>query len=100
MARALNLVQKLGIAKVSSSHLDVSGGASTEKRVIKVETAKVNAVLGIEVPEADMVEVLEALQFEVELKDGVLTLAIPRYRDDVATYQDIAEEVIREYGYD
>ena len=100
MARALNLVQKLGIAKVSSSHFDVSGGASTEKRVINVETAKVNAVLGIEVPEADMVEVLEALQFEVELKDGVLTLAIPRYRDDVATYQDIAEEVIREYGYD
>ena len=100
MARALNLVQNLGIAKVSSSHFDVSGGASTEKRVIKVETAKVNAVLGIEVPEEAMVEVLEALQFEVELNDGVLTLAIPRYRDDVATYQDIAEEVIREYGYD
>ena len=100
MARALNLVQNLGIAKVSSSHFDVSGGASTEKRVIHVETAKVNAVLGIEVPEADMVEILEALQFEVELKDGVLTLAIPRYRDDVETYQDIAEEVIREYGYD
>ena len=100
MARALNLVQNLGIAKVSSSHFDVSGGASTEKRVINVETAKVNAVLGIEVPEEAMVEVLEALQFEVELNDGVLTLAIPRYRDDVATYQDIAEEVIREYGYD
>ena len=100
MARALNLVQKLGIAKVSSSHFDVSGGASTEKRVINVETAKVNAVLGIEVPEADMVEILEALQFEVELKDGVLTLAVPRYRDDVENYQDIAEEVIREYGYD
>ncbi|MBO5159035.1 MAG: phenylalanine--tRNA ligase subunit beta [Lachnospiraceae bacterium] len=100
MARALNLVQKLGIAKVSSSHFDVSGGASTEKRVINVQTAKVNDVLGIEVPEKDMVEILEALQFEVELKDGVLTLAVPRYRDDVETYQDIAEEVIREYGYD
>ena len=100
MARALNLVQKLGIAKVSSSHFDVSGGASTEKRVINVQTAKVNDVLGIEVPEKDMVEILEALQFEVELKDGILTLAVPRYRDDVETYQDIAEEVIREYGYD
>ncbi len=100
MARALNLVQKLGIAKVSSSHFDVSAGASTEKRVIRVETAKVNRVLGIEVPEETMAEILKALQFEVELKDGVLTLAIPRYRDDVETYQDIAEEVIREYGYD
>ena len=100
MARALNLVQKLGVAKVSSSHFDVSGGASTEKRVIKVECAKVNDVLGIVVPEEEMVRILTALQFEVELKDGVMTLAVPRYRDDVETYQDIAEEVIREYGYD
>ena len=100
MARALNLAQTLGVAKISSSHFDVSGGASTEKRVITVETAQVNDVLGIVVPEEEMVKILTALQFEVELKDGVLTLAIPRYRDDVENYQDIAEEVIREYGYD
>ncbi len=100
LARALNLVETLGIAKVSSSHFDVSGGASTEKRVIQVETAKVNDVLGIVVPEEEMVSILTALQFEVELKDGVMTLAIPRYRDDVEGYQDIAEEIIREYGYD
>ena len=100
MARALNLAQTLGVAKISSSHFDVTGGASTEKRVITVETAQVNDVLGIEVPEAEMVKILSALQFEVELKDGVLTLAVPRYREDVENYQDIAEEVIREYGYD
>ena len=100
MARALNLTQTLGVAKISSSHFDVTGGASTEKRVIKVTTAQVNNVLGIEVPEEDMVNILSALQFEVSLADGEMTLAIPRYRDDVETYQDIAEEVIREYGYD
>ena len=100
LARALNLVETLGIAKISSSHFDVSGGASTEKRVIRVETAKVNDVLGITVPEEEMVEILTALQFEVELQDGVLTLAVPRYREDVEGYQDIAEEIIREYGYD
>jgi len=100
MARALNLAQTLGVAKISSTHFDVSGGASTEKRVISVTTEQVNNVLGIEVPEEEIVKILTALQFEVELKDGVLTLAVPRYREDVETYQDIAEEVIREYGYD
>ena len=99
MARALNLAQTLGVAKISSTKFDISGGASTEKRVIKVETAKVNEVLGIEVPEEEMVKILTALQFEVELNDGILTLAVPRYREDVEGYQDIAEEVIREYGY-
>ena len=100
MARALNLVQTLGIGKISSSHFDVSAGVSTEKRVIRVETAKVNDVLGIVVPEEEMVNILTALQFEVELQDGVLTLAVPRYREDIESYQDIAEEIIREYGYD
>lgn len=100
MARALNLTQTLGVAKISSSHFDISAGASTEKRVIYVETAKVNDVLGIEVPEEEMVKILTALQFDVELNDGVLTLAVPRYREDIENYQDIAEEVIREYGYD
>ena len=100
MARALNLTQTLGVAKISSSHFDVSAGASREKRVIYVETAKVNDVLGIEVPEEEMVKILTALQFDVELNDGVLTLAVPRYREDIENYQDIAEEVIREYGYD
>ena len=100
MARALNLAQTLGVAKISSTHFDVTGGASTEKRVIKVTTEQVNNVLGIVVPEEEMVKILTALQFEVTLKDGELTLAVPRYREDIETYQDIAEEVIREYGYD
>lgn len=100
MARALNLVTALGVAKVSSTHFDVTAGASTEKRVIKVPTAKVNYVLGIEVPEEDMVRILKNLAFEVELSDGVMTLAVPRYREDIENYQDIAEEIIREYGYD
>lgn len=100
MARALNLVKTLGVGKVSGSHFDESAGASTQRRVIQVETAKVNYVLGIEVPEAEMVRILRNLAFGVELKDGILTLAIPRYREDIENYQDIAEEVIREYGYD
>ena len=100
MARALNLVQTLGVAKVSSTSFDVSAGASRENRVIQVETGKVNYVLGIEVPEEEMVRILKNLAFGVALKDHVLTLTVPRYREDIETYQDIAEEVIREYGYD
>ncbi len=100
MARALNLVSALGVAKIGSTHFDVSAGASTEKRVIKVDSAKVNYVLGIEVPLEEMVRILKNLAFEVEVSEGILTLAVPRYREDIENYQDIAEEIIREYGYD
>lgn len=100
MARALNLAQTLGVAKISSTHFDVSAGASTEKRIISVETAKVNAVLGITVPDEKIVEILKALNFDILSNEGgVMKLAVPRYREDIEHYQDIAEEVIREYGY-
>ncbi|MDE7194531.1 MAG: phenylalanine--tRNA ligase subunit beta, partial [Oscillospiraceae bacterium] len=100
MARALNLVQSLGIAKVSSSHFDESAGASTKERVITVQTAKVNGVLGIEVPEDRIVSILKSLGFGVAQNGGGLEITIPRWREDIEGYQDIAEEVIREYGYE
>ncbi len=100
MARALNLVQTLGAAKVSSSHFDVSAGASRECRVISVKPEQVNYVLGIEVPADEMIRILRSLSFGAELCDSTMMIKIPRYREDIETYQDIAEEVIREYGYD
>ncbi|MDE6031625.1 MAG: phenylalanine--tRNA ligase subunit beta, partial [Oscillospiraceae bacterium] len=100
MARALNLAQSMGIAKISSSHFDESAGASTKERVITVQTAKVNGVLGIEVPEEKIVSILKSLGFGVSQNGGSLEITIPRWREDIEGYQDIAEEVIREYGYE
>ncbi len=100
MARALNLVQKLGIASISASSYDVSAGASTKERVITVDTDKINSVLGITVPDDTIISILKALQFGVDTDDNKrLVLTVPRFREDIENYQDIAEEVIREYGY-
>lgn len=99
MARALNLVETLGIAKIGSTAFDVTAGESTEKRVFDVSVGKVNSVLGIEVPQPEIVKILKALGFGVSENGDVLTVTVPRWRGDVENYQDIAEEVIREYGY-
>lgn len=99
MERCLNLVEKLGVAEIGSSHFDVSAGESTENRVFDVTVSKVNSVLGIEVPQNVIVDILKALQFGVTEKGETLTITVPRWRGDVENYQDIAEEVIREYGY-
>ncbi len=99
MARALNLVQALGVAEIGNSHFDVSAGESTENRVFDVTVSKVNSVLGIEVPQSTIVEILRSLRFGVAENGETLTVTVPRWRGDVENYQDIAEEVIREYGY-
>ena len=100
MKRALHLVEELGCGKVSSTQLEVSTGNSIEPKEMKVSVKRVNGVLGIEVPEEDMLRILSALQFAPSIDGDELTLQIPAYREDMDSYPDVAEEVIRMYGYE
>ncbi len=100
MDRALALVQQLGVAKIGKKRFDVTAGEDCGERRISVSTDKINAVLGIEVPKNIICDILKALQFGCEDNGAALEISIPRWRGDVENYQDIAEEVIREYGYE
>ncbi|MCD7708647.1 MAG: phenylalanine--tRNA ligase subunit beta [Clostridiales bacterium] len=98
--RALHLIEELGCGKVSSTRVEVSAGNSIEPREMKVSIARVNGVLGIEVPTDEMIKILTSLNFVPKADGDELTLQIPAYREDMDSYPDVAEEVIRMYGYD
>jgi phenylalanyl-tRNA synthetase beta chain len=100
MKRALHLIEELGCGKVSKTAFDVNTGNSIEPRKLTVSVKQVNGVLGITVPDEDIVRILTGLNFAPELVGDELTIAIPGYRVDMESYQDVAEEVIRMYGYD
>ncbi len=100
MKRALHLIEELNCGKVSRFHVDVNTGNSVEPKELSVSIAKVNAVLGITVPDEDIVRIMTNLCFEPKVNGDTLTLQIPAYREDMETYQDVAEEVIRMYGYE
>lgn len=100
MKRALHLVEELGCGKVSGTHVDVNTGNSVEPREMKVSLRKVNDVLGIEVPEQDVLRIMKNLNFAPAINGDELTLQVPAYREDMDSYPDVAEEVIRMYGYE
>lgn len=100
MKRALHLIEELDCGKVSATHVEVSTGNSIEPKEMKVSVKKVNGVLGIEVPTEDMLQILTNLNFAPQIDGDELTLQIPAYREDMESYPDVAEEVIRMYGYD
>ena len=100
MKRALHLIEELGCGKVSSTHVDVNTGNSIEPRIMKVSMEKVNNVLGIKVPEKEIIRILGNLNFAPENKGDELILHVPAYREDMDSYPDVAEEVIRMYGYE
>ena len=99
MARALNLIEKLGCGKVTDMQSDVCAVDLTP-RTMTASLTKINALLGITVPNDEVVRILTALQFKPQISGDNLTVEIPGYRDDIDGYPDLAEEIIRMYGYD
>lgn len=93
--RACELVCELGCGKVVSGRIDVN---NKEEKNIKIpfEPERINAFLGAEISESEMLEALKSLEFKIE--DG--NVVPPSFRVDIECFNDIAEEVARIYGYD
>ena len=101
MARALHLIQELGCGEVTASAFDVSAGAPREGKHFTATVSGINAILGIEVPADTIVDILTRLEFQVTRDGDKLDVIAPRYREDIEVGEpDLAEEVIREYGYE
>lgn len=101
MARALHLIQELGCGEVTASSFDVSAGAPREGKHFTATVSGINAILGIEVPADTIVDILTRLEFQVTRDGDKLDVIAPRYREDIEVGEpDLAEEVIREYGYE
>lgn len=99
MKRALSLIDSLGAGKVASTIID-QNSFSGEKKKITVELNKIYKLLGITVPEETVIGILKGLNFECFAEEGKLTALVPLYREDVEDYPDLAEEIIRMYGYE
>ena len=101
MARALHLIEELGCGEITSSAFDCSAGAPREGKRFTASLKRINAILGIEVPAEDVLRILKNLNFEVVRDGDTLDVTAPRYREDIEIGEpDLAEEVIREYGYE
>ena len=97
--RALHLVEELGAGKVTSYRADCAKEKPVPK-IVETEYAKIDALLGIEVPEKEVNEILTRLGFTVKQAGNKFTAEVPLWREDVDGYPDLAEEVIRIYGYE
>lgn len=100
MKRALHLIEELDCGKVSATHVDVNTGNSVEPKEMKVSVRKVSDVLGIDVPQQEILRIMKNLDFAPVIDGDELTLQVPAYREDMDSYPDVAEEVIRMYGYE
>ena len=69
---------------------------SDTKRIIKINSKKINSILGTQIEENKISEILK--KFDPSF-DGV-NFDVPSYRSDIESVWDISEEVARYIGYD
>ncbi|MBQ9415174.1 MAG: phenylalanine--tRNA ligase subunit beta [Clostridia bacterium] len=99
MDRALQLISDLDAGDVLDGMIDCRDELP-KPRVLTVKASRINDLLGVNVPEDTMAEILNSLCIDTTLQDGVLTCRIPSFRSDIEGRADLAEEVMRVYGYD
>ena len=95
--RSCHLLEKYANAEIVG---EIAKYDTTEKddKVIDITAKNINAILGMEIPEKDILDVFERLGFKATVRNDVITVSVPRRRIDIAIKEDLIEEVGRIYG--
>lgn len=93
--RAVELVELIGAGEVVDGKIDVY---PTKQKIneIKLDYDRINSLLGTNISKEKMINILEKLDIKVENDVAIA----PYFRMDLEFLADIAEEVVRFYGYD
>ena len=101
--RGAELMRVLAGGVVSQDTVD-NYPAPPEPVVATVTPAQVLRSLGVEIGQDEIIRILTSLQFQSEVKDGVIHATAPDHRLDIGKElvgtADLIEEIARVYGYD
>jgi phenylalanyl-tRNA synthetase beta chain len=94
--KSVGMISELSGAVVSSDLIDIINFERKQKE-IRVNVKKINKISGVEIDKKEIEGILSSLGFVNSRPDYV---KVPSWRyDDIAIPEDLAEEVVRLYGY-
>ena len=99
MKRALSLVSELEAGTIVSGIIDVCDNIPSQ-RSLKFSLSRIEKLLGIKIDTDKVLDILNNLGIKSTIAGDELSSIVPVYRTDIENDADIAEEIIRMYGYD
>ncbi|OGZ19305.1 MAG: phenylalanine--tRNA ligase subunit beta [Candidatus Nealsonbacteria bacterium RBG_13_38_11] len=98
--RAAFLIGEIAGGKTAGSVIDVYPKKVLAK-MIKLDLAYVERLLGIKISSIEIKKILERLGFEIKNSQSkIFYVKVPTFRLDVSLPEDLIEEIGRIYGYD
>jgi phenylalanyl-tRNA synthetase beta chain len=98
MKRACHLTELLGAGEVVGDVIDIYPEKLTP-HTVEVSSKWINDFLGMNIEVSRMKEILDSLEMKSQGEE-TLTIEVPTFRQDVKLREDVAEEIVRIYGYD
>jgi len=99
MARACELLQQIGAGTLAGPFIDAYP-RTYSAATIWLAQPRIEGLLGMPVPDAEVGRILEALGFEVQPGQGGWSVRPPGWRLDVHRDVDLIEEIGRHHGFE
>ncbi len=96
--KAIEMASDLAGGKTEENIIDIYSSPAKQKE-LEFEFERIKNLLGVEISGKEVLRILESLDFEVAINNGILKIKVPTYRIDIERANDIIEEVGRIYGY-
>lgn len=97
--RAAEILIKIDAAELIEGIIDIYPEPIMPKK-IAVNSQWVNNFLGMDIPLKDMLRSLNSLGIDCSVMNETIEVISPKYRTDLNIKEDIAEEIVRIYGYE
>ncbi len=95
--RACNLLEKYAGAEIVGNLAKYDTTDRSDKN-IDITAKNINAILGMQISEQEILDVFRKLGFTTTVKDEIITVSVPKRRIDISIKEDLIEEVGRIYG--
>jgi phenylalanyl-tRNA synthetase beta chain len=96
--RTAQLITQVAGGKVAKGVIDIYPKRPAKKEVT-LRLARLNKVLGVEIPPRETVKILSGLSFQPKQKGDLISCTVPSWRSDIYREIDLIEEIARLYGY-
>ncbi len=100
LQRAANLIMEVAGGSIGMPPQDIKTENFGHEKLLTINLDRVNQLIGFAIPKDQHFSILSDLDFKIlSENENEIELEIPAYRIDVTREADIAEEVLRIYGF-